>query len=116
MLGSEPCSEREERAVMTAETDERRGRRTARSDRDLVEQVVGRSLRIAVDPTSRSGSGSQELALLAGHDRSVLGLAWLELVVPALRHPTGPVVAAEQLLSAALEAEGLDERVHASVG
>ena len=114
MLGAEPFREHEERAVMKPGTDELRDPSVGKTDRQLVEQVVARSLRIAVDPTSRSRSGTHELALLAGHDRSVLGLAGLELVVPALRHPTGPVVAAERLLSAALEAEGRDERVHAS--
>jgi hypothetical protein len=100
---------------MPSVTDLVKGRQQALGDRDLVERVVARSLRIAVDPTSRSGSGVQELMLLAGHDRSVLGRAWLEVVVPALRNPTEPVVAAERLLSAALESEGLDERVRADL-
>jgi len=105
--------QREGRAAMpTSVTDRVPKRQDVASDRDLVQRVAARSLTIAVDPTSRTGSGVQELALLAGHDRSVLGRAWLVLVVPALRSPTAPVVAAERLLSAALESEGLDERVH----
>jgi len=90
-------------------------RKRALSGQDLVERVVARSLRISLDPTMLRGSGVHELALLAGHDRSVIGHAWLELVLPALRNPTGPVMAAERLLSAVLESEGPGERVHADL-
>jgi hypothetical protein len=79
---------------------------------DLVERVVARSLRISLDPTTLRGSGVRELAVLAGHDRSILGDAWLELVVPALRNRNAVVMAAERLLSEALESEGSCERVH----
>lgn len=71
--------------------------------RSLVEQLVARSITLSVDPMPDMCSGATELARLAGHDQSVLGRAWLEVVVPALRHPNRQLITAERFLSAALE-------------
>jgi len=70
--------------------------------RSLVEQLVARSITLSVDPMPDLHSGAVELARLAGHDQSVLGRAWLEVVVPALRRPNRQLITAERFLAAAL--------------
>jgi hypothetical protein len=72
----------------------------------LIDQVVAHSIALAVDPMLDVRKGAAELARLARHDQSVLGRAWLEVVVPALRHPTRQLITAERCLSVALESGG----------
>ncbi len=76
------------------------------ASRELVEQVATCSIAIAVDPAADVSVGAAELARLAGEDRSVLGRAWLEVVIPALRRPSRQLIDAERLLAAALETDG----------
>lgn len=85
-------------------------------EQELVEHVVAHAITIAMDPTMDVRSGAAELARLARHDQSVIGHAWLKVVLPALRRPSRQLIVAEKLLSAALESEGdRHERVLAVV-
>jgi len=96
----------------TLEMQDRKGRPNDR----LVERVVAHSIALSVDPSEPVRTKVAELGQLAHHDRTVLGRAWLDLVVPALRGNSHSVVEAERLLAAALEAEGSDERIPVGAG
>lgn len=85
--------------------------RRATEKEELVEHLAAHALTLAVTPHANGRASAAELVRLAGHDRSVLGHAWLRLVVPALRQPSGPLVAAERLLAAALESQAADDEI-----
>ena len=72
---------------------------------DRVNQLVGASLRIATDPMLHSGARVREVAAVAGHDRELLGRAWVKVRVGATCHPGRVLSTAESILRAALEEE-----------
>jgi hypothetical protein len=79
--------------------------RSATVDQQAVSRVVDDALVLALDTSRSFGARAELLAGLAGHDRSVMGRAWLSLVVPALRGGNSAAVMAERLLAATLESE-----------
>ena len=72
---------------------------------ERVNQLVGASLRIATDPMLHSGARVREVAAVAGHDRELLGRAWVKVRVGATRHPGRVLSTAESILRAALQEE-----------
>jgi len=68
-------------------------------------RVVARALALAVDPLVPVGRAVSELRAIAGHDRAILGDAWVEVALASLIAPSRALVNAERLLSSALEHE-----------
>ena len=82
----------------------------AAGSQTTVQQLVIAAFELSIDDGRPVEAKARALCLLAGHDRTILGRAWLSLVVEALRGNQS-VVAAERLLAASLESEGQDGRV-----
>ncbi|HXY45041.1 MAG TPA: hypothetical protein VEH29_12715 [Acidimicrobiales bacterium] len=77
-------------------------------DWSMVEQLVAVALELSIDDGPSVEARARLLCGMAGHDRKLIGRAWLSLIVQEL-HGNQSVVRAERLLAASLEFEGEEE-------